>query len=297
LLDQPVDDARDAELSDPAIRLGDFHPFDRPRLIGSIEQSGPDVWPMLTQVTFGGIDGHPIDARAALVASNAFPRVFEISPVAHLSIDNLYQLGPRTEARHEDMPLSSASNKAAILTEATNIWMAARGRVRFAALRCPDFYGPGVVVSHIGDNAFGNLARGKAALLVAPPDTPHDFAYAPDIARAAVAFFDAPDDAFAQVWNVPCAPTRTPRELLKMGAKATGAPLRISAIPLWLLPLAGVFSRFLKEVWDVRFTWDRPYIVDSGKFTRRFGMTATPFEVGIPATARTFAAAETGGKS
>ena len=29
LLDQSVDDARHAELSDPAIRLGDFNPFDR----------------------------------------------------------------------------------------------------------------------------------------------------------------------------------------------------------------------------------------------------------------------------
>src|SRR5215831_8707814 len=32
LLDQSIDDARDAELSDPAIRLGDFDPLDRLRL-------------------------------------------------------------------------------------------------------------------------------------------------------------------------------------------------------------------------------------------------------------------------
>ena len=38
LLDQSVDDARHAEFSDPAVRLGDFHPFDRLRLIGSVEQ-------------------------------------------------------------------------------------------------------------------------------------------------------------------------------------------------------------------------------------------------------------------
>src|ERR1700756_5144927 len=38
LLDQSIDDARDAELSDPAIRLGDFDPLDRLRLVGSREQ-------------------------------------------------------------------------------------------------------------------------------------------------------------------------------------------------------------------------------------------------------------------
>jgi hypothetical protein len=42
LLDQSVDDARDAELSDPAVRLGDFDPLDRLRLVGSIEQLRPN---------------------------------------------------------------------------------------------------------------------------------------------------------------------------------------------------------------------------------------------------------------
>ena len=84
LLDQSVDDARHAELSDPALRLGDFNPFDRLRLIGSLDQLRPNAWPVLTQVVPGVADGHPIDARTALVLANAFPRSFEILSVAHL---------------------------------------------------------------------------------------------------------------------------------------------------------------------------------------------------------------------
>src|SRR5207248_11195217 len=79
-----VDDARDAELSDPAIRLGNFDPLDRLRLVGSREQLRPDVWPVLTQVGLGALDGHPIDARATFVTANSFPRSYEISSVAHL---------------------------------------------------------------------------------------------------------------------------------------------------------------------------------------------------------------------
>src|SRR3954471_2306451 len=71
LLDQPVDDAGDAELSDPALRLGDFDPSDRLRLVGSREQLRPDVWPVLTQVGPGVLDGHPINAGATLVAANS----------------------------------------------------------------------------------------------------------------------------------------------------------------------------------------------------------------------------------
>src|SRR6202022_2576096 len=46
LLDQSVDDARHAELSDPAVRLGYFDPLDRLRLVGSLEQLKPDARPV-----------------------------------------------------------------------------------------------------------------------------------------------------------------------------------------------------------------------------------------------------------
>ncbi|HEY2179940.1 MAG TPA: NAD-dependent epimerase/dehydratase family protein [Caulobacteraceae bacterium] len=206
-------------------------------------------------------------------------------------IDNLYQLGPQNAPRREDMPLTRRGGKAGVLAETTRIWMAARDRVRFAALRCTDFYGPGVAVSHLGASALGELANGRPAQLVVPPDTAHDFAYVPDIAQAALILLDAPDDAYGQVWNMPCAPTRTPRQLLALAAAAIDVKLKIIAIPLWLLPLAGLFARFMKEVADVGFTWDRPYHVDGGKFARRFAFTPTPFEIGVPAAVRSFARA------
>ena len=239
--------------------------------------------------------GFPYDARVwRTVWPKAMTSVVEACAAAGarlVFLDNLYQLGPQAEARSEDMPLSATSEKGAVLTEVTRIWMAARDRVRVAALRCPDFYGPGISASHIGSTGFGRIANGKPALLLAPPDTPHDFAYVPDIARAVVTLLDAPDDAFGQVWNMPCAPTRTPREILQLGADATGVRLRVTAVPLRLLPLLGLFSRMMKEVADVGFTWDRPYQVDARKFTRRFWSDVTPFETGAPATARSFAAA------
>src|SRR5688572_31515947 len=92
LLDQSVDDTGHAELSDPALRLGDFDPLDRLRLVGSLEQLDPDVWPVLTQVVFGVVDGHAI--HASFVALNTFPRSFEVLPVAHL----LHQLFHQSRA-------------------------------------------------------------------------------------------------------------------------------------------------------------------------------------------------------
>ncbi|MEQ1753400.1 MAG: NAD-dependent epimerase/dehydratase family protein [Micropepsaceae bacterium] len=205
-------------------------------------------------------------------------------------VDNLYMLGPQREPRREDMPLTNTGEKPAILSQVTRIWTAAAkaGRVRIAALRCTDFYGPGVVVSHLGSSAFGAMANSKPALMLAPLDTPHDFAYVPDIARAVISLLDAPDEDFGQVWNMPCAPTLTPRQILSLGAAALNVKLRVRVIPLWSLPLLGLFSRFLREVSDVGFTWDRPYVVDGTKFTRRFWSNVTPYAVGVPATALSF---------
>lgn len=204
-------------------------------------------------------------------------------------IDNLYQLGPQVGPRTEDMPLSTTGEKPVILAEVTQIWQAARDRVKVAALRCTDFYGPGVAVSHLGASAFGELAKGRPAQLLVPADTPHDFAYVPDIARAMVMLLDADDADFGQAWNMPCAPTRSPRALLTMGAAALGKRLKLWAIPFALLQPIGLFYRFAREVVDVGFTWDRPYVVDGSKFARRFAFVPTPFEIGVPATVQAFA--------
>ena len=73
-----------------------------------------------------------------------------------------------------------------------------------------------------------------------------------------------------------------------MGAAVLNHRLRIRALPLALLRPIGLVYRFAKEVADVGFTWDRPYIVDGGRFTRRFGFAPTPFEIGVPLTVHAF---------
>ena len=205
-------------------------------------------------------------------------------------VDNLYMYGPQNEPLREDMALQDYGAKPAVRAALTRQWMEAHkaGRVKVAALRAPDFYGPGVTQSHLGDAAFGNLAKGKSAMLIVDPDQPHAFAYVPDIARGVVSLLDAPDDDFGQAWHSPCAPMTTPREILTIGAQSLGQKLKITSIPFWALSLFGVFMPFMKEMVEMRFQWDRPYEVDSSKFAKRFWSDATPFEIGAAETARSF---------
>jgi nucleoside-diphosphate-sugar epimerase len=206
-------------------------------------------------------------------------------------VDNLYMYGPQTEPLREDMPLSDQPLKPAARSAATRVWQkaSAEGRIRFAAVRGPDFYGPGVTLSVLGDTGIAALARGKAAMWINDADIPHDIAFVPDYARAVVSLLDAPDDAFGQAWHVPCAPIRRPRELLGLAAATLGQPLRVRNLPFWALRALSVFTPELGEFAEMRFTWDRPYRVDASKFKARFWSDPTPFEVGIPLTARSFA--------
>lgn len=203
-------------------------------------------------------------------------------------VDNLYMYGPQTAPLREDMGLTEMGGKPGVRAEITRQWMAVRDRVRTAAVRAPDFYGPGVRQSHLGDVGFAALAAGKSATLIAPPDVPHDFAYVPDFARAVESLLDAPDDCFGQAWHVPCAPTQTPRDILALGAAVLGRPLRLTSLPLGLAPVLGLAMPFLREIHEMRFQWDRPYHVDAGKFAQRFWSDPTPFDLGAAATMRSF---------
>ena len=152
-------------------------------------------------------------ARGVAEGDRQFRRRMQSDRRAKAFIDNLYMYGPQTTPLVETMPVTDTGLKPAARAAATRIWMdaAAKGEALITALRAPDFYGPGVGNSYLGDTSIGKLAQGKQAVFVGSPDVLHDYAYVRDSARAVTTLLAAPDSAFGQTWHVPCAPTRAPR--------------------------------------------------------------------------------------
>jgi nucleoside-diphosphate-sugar epimerase len=207
--------------------------------------------------------------------------------------DNLYMYGPQTRPLTEDMPLTTYGRKPALRAAITKLWKSAHdaGRVRAVAVRASDFYGPAVATSVISAFGVARLLAGKPALSPYFPGNPHDFAYVPDVARALVTLADAPDDAYGQAWHVPNAPTQTLRDVLALAAGLIGVPPRVTVLPPALAPLIGLLSKEIREIGEMRFQWDRPYLVDSSKFAGRFWNDATPFERGLGDTISFYRAA------
>ncbi|MCC5993476.1 MAG: NAD-dependent epimerase/dehydratase family protein [Rhodobacteraceae bacterium] len=200
-----------------------------------------------------------------------------------LLADNLYMYGPQTTPLTEDMPLAGGGNKPWARAEVTRLWQEAHaaGRVMGCAVRASDFYGPDAQNSMLVGQGIARLLAGKPAQMPFPVDHPHDFTYIPDFARAILKLIDANDADWGQAWHVPNAPTRTTRELLAMVAQIAGVPARVTVMPELLRRSLGLFIPILTELEEMRFQWDRPYRVDSSKFTNRFGGVATPFKEGL----------------
>ena len=205
-------------------------------------------------------------------------------------VDNLYMYGPQKEALHEGMSLTAYPGKPAVRAEVTRIWENAvkDNGLQFTALRASDFFGPNVLLSQLGAVVFGNLSKGGTAQFLVPIDQPHDFAYVPDIARAVHTLLEAPDSDFGQVWHMPCAPTMTTRGLIALGAESLGVAPKTFSFPIWFLRIFGLFLPLAKELWEMRFQWNRTYLVNSDKFKQRFAFEATPFSESIPLTAKGF---------
>ena len=205
--------------------------------------------------------------------------------------DNLYMYGPQDRPLTEDMPLTDYGRKPRARAQITRAWQRAHGegRVQAVAVRASDFYGPDAGTSVLSNYGVKRLLQGKAALVPYSPDHPHDYTYVPDFARALVTLLDAPEDACGRAWHVPNAPTQTLRSLILKAAETIGAAPRISVMPRAMLHLAGLFDRQIYELIEMRFQTDRPYLVDSSKFARRFWGNATSFETGLGATIDSYA--------
>jgi len=226
----------------------------------------PELWPPMMEGMLRGAES----AGAALIF-----------------MDNLYMYGPVDAPRSEDMELTDYGNKPATRAMITRMWQDAHtaGRVKVAAVRASDFYGPGVTLAALGQYSFGRLSQGKSAQVFGDPDQPHAFSYVPDVARTLVTVADAGDEALGQAWHVPNAPDQTVRQLLAAFAEHLGVELKIQAPPRWAMTLIGLFNPQVRELKEMLYQWDRPFQVDHSKFAARFWDGPTPFEEGIAATA------------
>lgn len=209
-----------------------------------------------------------------------------------VSLENLYLYGP-TGGRPltEDLPYAATGPKGRVRGEMARELLDAhtRGDVRTTIGRAADFFGPEAVVTHMGERVFYPALEGRKAQVMGDPDQPHTFSYVPDVA-AGLATLGASDQADGRAWHLPNAETLTTRQFIDRIYAETGHPAAISAMPRFIVNLVGLFNPMVREIKEVLFEFEEPFVVDSSDFEADFGQQATALAESIPATVEWFRA-------
>jgi hypothetical protein len=71
-----------------------------------------------------------------------------------------------------------------------------------------------------------------------------------------------------------------------MCAIAQVPTVRVNATAWWLLRGLGLFAPTLRELQEVRYQFDRPFVMDSSAYTSVFSEHPTPAEDALNATVR-----------
>ena len=201
-------------------------------------------------------------------------------------LENVYMYGnTHGKPMTEDMPNAATTVKGKVRAQMSEELLAAHrsGKVRVAILRAADFIGPRAVEGGLGGRVIYPALEGKAASVIGNPDMLHTYSYVPDVANAMVTLGGA-DSALGQIWHVPNAETLTTRRYIELIFANIGKPVKISAAPKPLLWLMGLYNPMIKAVYEMTYQFEEPFILDSSKFVRTFGNTATPIKAVIAAT-------------
>ena len=202
-------------------------------------------------------------------------------------IENVYMYGEmKGRALTEDTPYRAHTRKGRVRGEISTAAFAAHkeGRVRVTAGRGGNFFGPWGLDSTMGERVFYPLLCGKPAQLIGRTDLPHTHTYLKDFG-AALVILGEHNEADGQAWHVPNdQPRMTQGELVRLFAEEAGVEPRISSMGKTMMSIGGLFIPEAKETVEMMYEFEKPFVIDSSKFEKTFGMKATPVRQAIRET-------------
>ncbi|MEV0299358.1 NAD-dependent epimerase/dehydratase family protein [Nocardia sp. NPDC050710] len=147
-----------------------------------------------------------------------------------------------------------------------------------------DFLGPYVRSALVGEQVFAAILAGTSVKAFGKLDLPHSVTYVPDLAAAMIRAA-ADESVWDSVLHAPTAPARTQREIYGAIAAAAGVPEpKIMAAPVVLMRMLGLGSELMRELAEIGYQLDRPFVLDSTASEAALGMAPTPLDQAISET-------------
>jgi nucleoside-diphosphate-sugar epimerase len=206
-----------------------------------------------------------------------------------VSMENVYMYGrPAGQPLTETRPYAAHTKKGQLRARMARELLAAHqaGNVQVAIGRASDYFGPrGGAQSNLGDRVFPAALAGRTATVMGDPDQPHTYTYIPDIGEGLAVLGEHPDTP-GEVWHLPNDPqTRTTRQLVDTIYQLAGHPkTKLRGTPVLLLRALGVVNPTVRELVELQYEFQEPFIVDSSKIATKLGVNATPLEQALADT-------------
>src|SRR4029453_16294022 len=125
------------------------------------------------------------------------------------------------------------------------------------------------------DRGAPRVLPGKPARVPANLDVPHTVTYIGDVGRT-LAVLGTDQRAWGRAWHVPSPAATTLRELATRLATLAGAPTpRLRRMPGVVLRGGALFSPVAREFLEMRYQFERPFVLDSSAATATFGLKPT----------------------
>lgn len=204
----------------------------------------------------------------------------ERSRAVYAITGNLYPYGPVDAPMTEDLPDAATDHKGVLRARLWADALAAHrdGRVRAVEVRSSDFMGPGVGGNGHVSRVVPAASRGKAVTMMGRTDLPHTFTDVQDAARTLVAAAEDPG-AHGRTWHTPSnAPRSQEQALTDVLASAGLPPVRVRSLRGAGLAAVGLFSPLMRELRELIYQWERPYVLDDSAARARFGIEPTPWD-------------------
>jgi nucleoside-diphosphate-sugar epimerase len=201
--------------------------------------------------------------------------------------DNVYMYGRVNGLITEQTPHNPCSKKgevrATIAATLERAWQS--GSITALIARSADFYGPDAKNGLPNAMVFDPMRQGKTPMCLVSDAMPHSYTYVPDAAQALLTLAQSAS-AWNQVWHLPTAPQPlTGREFIDAAAKAMHRPAKCRVLSRPMVKIVGWFDPLVREVYEMLYQNDAPYLFDSSKYATAFGYTGTSYAEGIVATA------------
>jgi nucleoside-diphosphate-sugar epimerase len=203
-----------------------------------------------------------------------------------VTVSNLYGYGPvdHPMAETDELAATGAKGRVRAMMWRDALEAHRAGRVRVTELRSSDFFGPEVTGSSLGDRIVPALLARKGVRVLGDPDAPRSWTYVPDVARM-LAVLATDERAWGHAWHTPSNPPLSQRAMVEALCRAAGVPpVSVGRVPGAMLSVGGLFSPLMKELREVLYQFDRPFVMDSSAATQTFGVTPTPLKESLAAT-------------